>query len=177
MVKINLLPIKSELRQKALIEHTVLLVLCVTLVFIMSWFVHASIIHQRDALNSEITSTKVEIKKLTAEAKEIEAFKKQKQDLEKTLDIITDLNSKKSGPVEVLDQLSLIMPEKLWITNLKNSGNGLVLDGLALDNTIIATFMKKLQASDYFYDVALDFAQQTGTNHKFIIKCKIKIPV
>ncbi len=174
MVKINLLPIKSELRQKALIEHIVLLVLCITLVFILSWFVQSSITNQKHMLQQEITQTKLEIKKLTAEAGEIEKFKKQKQELERKLEIINDLNTKKSGPVEVLDQLSLIIPEKAWITSVKNSGNSLSLNGIAVDNPTIAMFMKKLQASRYFDNVELVLAQKKGDYHNFTITCKIK---
>lgn len=176
MVKINLLPIKSELRRKALVEHIVLLVLCITLVFILSWFVQASVTHQREILQREVTQTKLEIKKLTAEAGEIEKFKKQKQELERKLDIIKNLNTKKSGPVEVLDQLSLIIPEKAWVTSLNNTGNSLSLEGVAVDNPTIATFMKKLQASQYFNDVVLVLAQKQGDYHKFTITCKIKLP-
>jgi type IV pilus assembly protein PilN len=175
MVKINLLPIKSELRRKALIEHIVLLVLCVTLVFILSWFVQASITNQKDSLQQEIAQTKLEIKKLTAEAGEIEKFKKQKQELERKLGIIKDLNTKKSGPVEVLDQLSLIIPEKAWITSVKNTGSSLSLDGVAVDNPTIATFMKKLQASRYFDNVVLVLAQKKGDFHSFTITCTIKL--
>lgn len=175
MVKINLLPIKSELRRKALIEHIVLLVLCVTLVFILSWFVQASITNQKDSLRQEIAQTKLEIKKLTAEAGEIEKFKKQKQELERKLGIIKDLNTKKSGPVEVLDQLSLIIPEKAWITSVKNTGSSLSLDGVAVDNPTIATFMKKLQASRYFDNVVLVLAQKKGDFHSFTITCTIKL--
>ncbi len=176
MVKINLLPIKSELRKKALVEHVTLLTLCIVLVFILSWFVQTSVNHQKEMLQQEVTATKLEIKKLTAEAGEIEKFKQQKQELERKLDIITDLNAKKTGPVEVLDQLSLLIPEKAWITSLKNSGNTLVLDGSAVDNPTIATFMKNLQASPYFQGVDLEVTQQQGINHKFTIKCKIKLP-
>ncbi|MFY9399462.1 MAG: PilN domain-containing protein [Desulfomonilia bacterium] len=176
MVKINLLPIKSELRKKALIEHVALLSLCIVLVFILSWFVQASVNNQKEALQQEVTSTKLEIKRLTAEASEIEKFKQQKQELDRKLEIITNLNSKKSGPVEVLDQLSLLMPEKAWITSMKNTGNDLVLDGAAVDNPTVASFMKNLQASPYFQDVNLEVIQQQGSNHRFTIKCKIKLP-
>lgn len=176
MVKINLLPIKSELRKKALVEHVTLLALCIILVFILSWFVQTSINHQKEMLQQEVTATKLEIKKLTAEAGEIEKFKQQKQELERKLDIITELNAKKTGPVEVLDQLSLLIPEKAWITSLKNTGNTLVLDGAAVDNPTIATFMKNLQTSPYFQEVDLELTQQQGINHKFTIKCKIKLP-
>jgi type IV pilus assembly protein PilN len=176
MVKINLLPIKSELRKKALIEHVTLLSLCIVLVFILSWSVQASVNHQKETLQKEVTSTKLEIKKLTAEAGEIEKFKQQKQELERKLEIITNLNAKKSGPVEVLDQLSLLIPEKAWITSMKNNGGNLVLDGVAVDNPTIASFMKNLQASPYFQDVNLEVTQQQGSNHRFTIKCKIKLP-
>jgi type IV pilus assembly protein PilN len=176
MVKINLLPIKSELRRKALIEHIVLLVLCITLVFILSWFVQTSVTHQKEMLQKEVAQTKLEIKKLTAEAGEIEKFKKQKQELERKLDIIKSLNTKKSGPVEILDQLSLIIPEKAWVISLKNTGSSLSLEGVAVDNPTIATFMKKLQASQHFNDVVLVLAQKQGDYHKFTITCKIKLP-
>src|SRR5208337_9056 len=105
MVKINLLPIRLELRKKALVEHVVLLALCIFLLLIFEWFVQATITAQRESLVREVAATKLEIKKLTAEAGEIENFKQQKQELEKKLDVIQDLNAKKTGPVEILDEL------------------------------------------------------------------------
>jgi type IV pilus assembly protein PilN len=176
MVKINLLPIRSELRKKALIEHLALLGLCVVLIFILSWFVQTSVTNKRDLLQQEMTNTKLEIARLTVEAGEIEKFKQQKKELERKLDIIKDLNAKKTGPVAVLDQLSLIIPEKAWITSLNNSGNSITLDGVAIDNPTIATFMKSLQASPYFQGVELVLTQKEVTNTKFTIKCQIKLP-
>jgi type IV pilus assembly protein PilN len=176
MVKVNLLPIRSELRKKALVEHVVLLALCIVLVFIFEWFVQTAITQQRDSLQNEVATTKLEIKKLTAEAGEIEKFKAQKQELERKLNVIEDLNAKKTGPVQILDELSLIIPEKAWLTSLDNKGDNLVLEGQALDNTTIATFMKRLQASTHFDNVALILSQQEGGRHKFSIICKIKMP-
>lgn len=83
MVKINLLPIRLELRKKALVEHIVLIGLCVVLTLIFEWFVQTTIVSQRESLIREVAATKVEIKKLTVEAGEIEKFKQQKQELEK----------------------------------------------------------------------------------------------
>jgi type IV pilus assembly protein PilN len=175
MVKINLLPIRLELRKKALVEHIVLIGLCVVLTLIFEWFIQASIITQRESLIREVAATKVEIKKLTAEAGEIEKFKQQKQELEKKLDVIQDLNAKKTGPVEVLDELSTIIPDKAWLTSLSNIGDSMVLEGQAVDNTTIATFMKQLQASKHFDNVTLVLSQQEGGKQKFSITCKIKL--
>jgi type IV pilus assembly protein PilN len=175
MVKINLLPIRLELRKKALVEHVALLALCIFLLLIFEWFVQAAITAQKESLVREVAATKLEIKKLTAEAGEIENFKQQKQELEKKLDVIQDLNAKKTGPVEILDELSLIIPDKAWITSLSNKGDSMVLEGQALDNTTIATFMKQLQSSKHFDNVTLVLSQQEGGRQKFSITCKIKL--
>ncbi len=175
MVNINLLPIKAELRRKALIEHSTFLVLCILLVVIGLGFYQGSVKRQKEMLQREITQTKLEITKLTAIAGEIEEFKKRKQELDKKLEIIRSLNTKKTGQVEMLDQLSLIIPEKAWIKTLNNSGANLVLEGHAVDNPTIATFMKQLQLSPYFTNVDLVLAQQEGSNHKFTIKCSVNL--
>lgn len=177
MVKVNLLPIRSELRKKALVEHVLLLALCIFLVIIGEWFVQTAINQQKEALENEMASTKVEIKKLTAEAGEIEKFKTQKQELERKLKVIEDLNAKKTGPVQILDELSLIIPEKMWLNSVDNKGDNLVLGGYAVDNTTIAAFLKRLQASSHFDNVALVMSQQEQGKHKFTIMCKIKMPV
>jgi len=158
MVNINLLPIKAELRRKALIEHSTFLVLCILLVVIGLGFYQGSVKRQKEMLQGEI-----------------EEFKKRKQELDKKLEIIRSLNTKKTGQVEMLDQLSLIIPEKAWIKTLNNSGANLVLEGHAVDNPTIATFMKQLQLSPYFTNVDLVLAQQEGSNHKFTIKCSVNL--
>ncbi|MCD6571603.1 MAG: PilN domain-containing protein [Deltaproteobacteria bacterium] len=176
MVKINLLPIKGELKRKALIEHGVFLILVIILVVIGISLFHGSMNKQREALQQEIISTKADIVKITAIAGEIETFKKRKQELERKLDVIRSLRAKKGGPVEILDQISMLIPEKAWLISLSNSGDSLALNGVAVDNPTIALFMKKLQMSSYFKDVVLVFTQQEGPNHKFVINCKVKLP-
>ena len=120
-------------------------------------------------------NTKVEIKRLTAEAGEIEKFKQQKQELERKLDVIRELNAQKTGPVEMLDELSLIIPEKAWLSSITNKGATIVLEGSAVDNTTIATFMKQLQASKHFDNVTLVLSKQESGAQKFSIPCKIKL--
>lgn len=176
MVNINLLPIKAELRRTALIQH-VAVVSGVLLVLLFSFFVTSKTAESRkDALQKEIVDTKVEIKKLTIKASEIEDFKKRKQELERKLDIIKDLNTKKAGSVQILDEISLIIPDKVWVKSLTVSSNKVVLGGSAVDNTVIAEFMKKLQSSDHFSDVELILVEQDGVNQRYTIQCKLKMP-
>jgi Tfp pilus assembly protein PilN len=71
--------------------------------------------------------------------------------------------------------LSTIIPDKAWLTSLSNNGDSMVLEGQAVDNTTIATFMKQLQASKHFDNVTLVLSQQEGGKQKFSITCKIKL--
>jgi len=176
MVNINLLPIKSELRKRTLIEHGAVAGLCLALLLIVIISVQTSMQARRDDLNQQIADAKVEITRLTKEAQQIEEFKKKKEDLERKLDIIANLNTQKSGPVEILDQLSLMVPEKAWFSSINNTGTSLVIEGIAVDNPTIAHFMKRLQSSQYFSEVELVLSQQEGGNQKFVIKCKISLP-
>jgi len=64
MVKVNLLPIRVELRKKALVEHLILLMLCIALALIGAYFVQHAITQQREALKQEVADTKVEIRDL-----------------------------------------------------------------------------------------------------------------
>jgi len=50
------------------------------------------------------------------------------------------------------------------------------MEGLAVDNTVIADFMKKLQGSQQFDEVELILTEQEGANVKFVVQCKVKIP-
>ena len=176
MVTINLLPIKAELRRKALISQLAILGISIVALVVVLGAFHETLKIRRDNLQQEITDTRIEIQRLTVQAGEIEVFKKRKQELERKLDIIKDLNAKKAGPVQMLDELSILVPEKIWITSLSNTGGKLVMEGQGVDNTVIADFMKKLQGSQQFDDVELILTQQEGANVKFVIQCKVKLP-
>ena len=176
MVTINLLPIKAELRRKALISQLAILGISIIALVVVLGAFHETLKIRRDNLQQDITDTRIEIQKLTVQAGEIEVFKKHKQELERKLDIIKDLNNKKAGTVQMLDELSMLIPEKVWIRSLNNTGGKLVLEGLAVDNTVIAEFMKKLQASQQFDEVELILTEQDGANVKFVVQCKVQLP-
>jgi Tfp pilus assembly protein PilN len=74
-----------------------------------------------------------------------------------------------------MDELSTIIPDKAWLTSLSNKGDSMVIEGQAVDNTTIATFMKQLQASKHFDNVTLVLSQQEGGKQKFSITCTIKL--
>ncbi len=174
MVTINLLPVKAELRLNAIIQHVIVFAVCVGVIVIGLGILQGTMKREKTSIENDIQTTQAQIADLKVKAEEIEKVKKRRVELEKKLQVINDLSIQKTGPVEVLDELSMLIPEKAWISSYTNTGDKVVLDGTAVDNTIIAEFMKRLQGSKHYTDVELVLSEQAGLNHKFVIQCKIK---
>lgn len=174
MVTINLLPVKAELRLNAIIQHVIVFAVCVGVIVVGLGILQGTMKREKTSIESDIQTTQVQITELKVKAEEIEKVKKRRVELEKKLQVINDLSIQKTGPVEVLDELSMLIPEKAWISSFTNTGEKVVLDGTAVDNTIIAEFMKRLQGSKHYTDVELVLSEQEGLNHKFVIQCKIQ---
>jgi type IV pilus assembly protein PilN len=69
--------------------------------------------------------------------------------------IIDDLKQKKSGPVLVMASLASATPTTLWLTDLRESGGVLTMNGLAIDHKTVADFITGLEASKHFKGVEL----------------------
>lgn len=180
MIRINLLPVRAEkkresLRQQAILAVVILLVLGAGIVT-----VHLTLTGQIDDLEQRIASRRAEISRLKAIIGEVQEFKKKKRALEEKIQIIAKLEERQRGPSRVLHELATIIPEKVWIEKLKDSGGALSLEGIAIDNQTIARFMTSMEASPLFQGVRLEVTRQVnrgGVNLKsFAIRAGVVYP-
>lgn len=136
-------------------------------------------------INSELSDKdsqsgllEAQLTKLKIVTKEVRDLSAKKNSLAEKIAVMAALKKKKAGPVRVLDDLNISIPEKSWITDIKELEGGLLkISGFALDNQTIAVFMKALDASDYFSNVDLVETKQTivkGIGIKeFILQSKV----
>ncbi len=180
MIRINLLPVRAEkkretLRQQALLAVGILLILAAGIVT-----VHLTLTAQIDDLEQRIASRRAEISRLKAIIGEVQEFKKKKRALEEKIEVISKLEARQRGPSRVLHELATIIPEKIWIEKLKDSGGALSLEGIAIDNQTIARFMTSMEASPLFQGVRLEVTRQVnrgGVNLKsFAIRAGVVYP-
>lgn len=82
--------------------------------------------------------------KLETQTKQVDDLEKKRNLLKEKLTTIATLKIKKHGPVHVLDDLNNAIPEKAWITELRDKNGQLEISGVALDNQTIAQFMANL---------------------------------
>jgi type IV pilus assembly protein PilN len=177
MIRVNLLPIKAlqaevTRRREIIIGSSVLGSLAVLLI---GAYIYQS--RELSLLQNELSALRTELQALTLKVKEVGDLQNKIKDFRSKNKIIEDLNRKKSGPVLVMESLSSAVPASLWLTDFKESGGSLTMNGLATDNQTIADFMKAIAQSKYFKDVELvettQGVGQSATLKKFALKTTI----
>ena len=169
MIRINLLPVRAEKKKESLRQQAIVAVAVVVVLGAAITLVHVTLGSDIEKMQDQITRRKAEISRLQAVIGEVKEFKKKKRDLEEKIEVIAKLEQRQRGPVRVLDELARIVPEKLWIEKLKDSGGALALEGIAIDNQTIAHFMTVMEASPLFQGVRLEVTRQitrSGVNLK-----------
>jgi type IV pilus assembly protein PilN len=155
MIRINLMP-RAEARRQAARQRdkqiAVLVAAGLAAVILIAEFITRREAGQVDAIAEEHETELAELNKKHNESILLEKKRAQLQAKLATIDI---LERQRHGPVHVLDDLSSATPDKLWLTEMKESGGSLTLTGRGLDNQTIAQFMRKLSASPYFENVDL----------------------
>jgi type IV pilus assembly protein PilN len=155
MIRINLLPFKEAQRaigRRQQLSAAVLSVAVALLVMIVPYMLQG---RKLSRLQGDIDQLTVEIAKLDQQAREVRDLDKKRAELQAKLKVVDDLKQKRVGPVRILEDLSSAAPEKLWLVDFADANGSATITGLALDNQTIATFMRQLETSRYFYDVDL----------------------
>jgi type IV pilus assembly protein PilN len=180
MIRINLLPVRAAQRKEKL--RTQISVLCLSLLFvcIICGAVYVRMMSKINDKAAEVGSVEQEIVQLKKKIGEVSKYKKLQGDLKKKLDILDVLKENRDGPVHLLNELSLALPDKLWIKNYSVSGGKINIAGLCLSEKIVATFMRNLENSPYYRKVELGVTEQTTVNgvklQKFSLVCQTDKP-
>jgi type IV pilus assembly protein PilN len=174
MIRINLLPIKQlraeVTRQREIIIGSV--VLGATILLLVGAHLYQS--YYLSTLENELAGLRAELQALNAKVKEVSDLQVKIKDLRGKQKIIEDLNNKKSGPVLVMASLSQATPTSLWLTDLRESGGSITMNGLASDNETVANFLRSLTGSKHFTNIELVETVQGATPNTALKKFTIK---
>jgi len=177
MIRINLLPVKELTAEVGRRQELVVasIVLGLTVALAVTLYVFQS--YRFYDLGTEVNSLKKEIEPLNVQLKEVGDLQQRVKALEQKIKVIDDLTKKKVGPVKVLESLSLATPSRLWLTEFKEAGGNLTINGLAVDNQTVADFLKALSTFAYFNNVDLIETTQVEEQgiplKKFTIKSQL----
>jgi type IV pilus assembly protein PilN len=157
MIRINLLAseraqVKKKIAspfqvgQKLTLGCSLILVLAVLFIGWRYW----SLAQQSKQLDADIASAQQETARLHSIIQKVQEFEQRKAQLSQRVVLIEDLRKEQKGPVHMLDEISKGLPPMLWLTEVKQVGGDVVIDGNSTTQTGVSDFVSNLEASGYF---------------------------
>jgi len=156
MIRINLLAVERERTKKARVlipaAHRVTvgasLILLATVLGIGWWF--WSLRTQSISVDNEIAKGEAEMQKLRGVLGQVQKFETRKAQLQQRVTLIEQLRKGQSAPVHVLDKISKSLPDRLWLTDLKQTGADFTISGFSTSMTALSDFVANLEATRWF---------------------------
>ena len=188
MIRINLLAAERTPKKKAIAFQTgqklvvgCSLILVLALLFI-GWRFWA-LSHESTQLDLEIAAAQQETTRLHSIIQQVQQFEQRKAQLQQRVVLIEQLRKGQSGPVHMLDQISRSLPPMLWLIELKQTGDAVVIEGRSSTLTGLSDFVGNLEASGYFKrsveivsTTTESLPQPPGELIKFTIKAEFQVP-
>lgn len=160
MIRINLLSDREAIQKETTRQQVSIFVLMICLVVVILGGIQFYQYRTERDLEQRTKYVNQELEELNKKVGEVEKYKKAKKELETKLQIIERLQKDKMLVVRLLDGIGETIPEKMWLQELTLKAGKLSLEGYAVDNETIATYMRRLQGTKSFGSVELAFAER-----------------
>ena len=156
MIRINLLPFRTERKKENVRRQLSLFLLSLILVLIVLVYYNFSLSAKIGKLNKTIATTKADLNRYEEINKEIARIKNNLDILKKKMAVIDQLQSDRYAPVRLLDMMTqVLITNRMWLVSLDDQEKAVTINGIALDNKTVADFMVGLQNSGLFNGVNL----------------------
>jgi type IV pilus assembly protein PilN len=187
MIRINLLSVERERKktrlvipaaQRATIGAT--LILLSTVLGIGWWF--WSLRQHSTQLDENIAQAEVQTQQLRSVLAQVQKFEARKAQLQQRVTLIEQLRSGQSAPVHVLDEISKSLPDRLWLTDMTQTGSEFAIAGMTTSMTAVSDFIANLEATRWFkrpveiIDSQVQTDAKAGDLVKFSIKAQFQDP-
>jgi type IV pilus assembly protein PilN len=149
MIRVNLLPHREEKRKRRQQQFAVLAGIAVALGLLVAGAVWFFLDQQVDQQQRNVAYMKSEIDKLDKQIEEIRKIREETAALLAKKQVVEGLQSNRSEPVQLLDQLLRQLPEGVYLKAVKQNGAKVNIMGYAQSNARVSTLMRNLGASPY----------------------------
>ena len=149
MIRVNLLPHREEARKRRQQQFGVLAGISLVIALLVAGAVWLFLDQQVTQQQANVAYMKGEIAKLDKQIEEIRKIREETASLLAKKQVVEGLQSNRSEPVQLLDQLLRQLPEGVYLKAIKQVGPKVNLSGYAQSNARVSTLMRNLGASPY----------------------------
>jgi type IV pilus assembly protein PilN len=118
--------------------------------------------------------------KQAASVAEIKKFKEDEVLIETRIGALEKISKDRQREIRVLDLVQQLIPEKAWLTRMQINPDKVVIQGLALSDFEVSTFLESLTKSVFLMDVNLVSSSESITDgvslKRFEISCVLERP-
>src|SRR6202167_6265544 len=161
MPRINLLPWREQERKIRRREFTV--AACGAIVAAAVFVGGGKLVYSSwtDSQTEKNNLLKKEIVKLDAQIADIQDLETRKQRLVARMEIIEKLQRKRPEIVHLFDEIVKTVPEGIYLTEIKQTGNKLEIRGVAQSSTRVSTFMRNIDSSVWMDNPVLQVVESS----------------
>ena len=149
MIRVNLLPHREEKRKRRQQQFGVLAGIALVAGLLVAAAVWVFLDQQVSQQQANVAYMKGEIDKLEKQIEEIRKIREETASLLAKKQVVEGLQSNRSEPVQLLDQLLRQLPEGVYLKSVRQAGAKVNLAGYAQSNARVSTLMRNLGASPY----------------------------
>ena len=187
MIRINLLAVERERTRKRIhipAAHRVTigasLILVGTALLIGWWF--WSLRQQSAHIDQELVRAEAETRQVRSVLEQVRKFESRKALLQQRVSLIEELRKGQGAPVHILDEISKSLPERLWLSELTQTGADFNISGMTDSLSAVSDFVANLEETKWFrkpveiVDSQVQAGQKTGDLIRFQIKAQFVDP-
>lgn len=155
MIRINLLPHRA-IKRAALQRQFFVIAGMVTVLGIAIWFaVHSMLLGQIENQTARNKLLESEIVELDKQIEEIKKLREQTAQLLARKKVVESLQANRAEAVHLLDELVRQLPDGVYLSSVKQTGEKVAIMGYAQSNARVATLMRNLESSPWLEQAAL----------------------
>jgi type IV pilus assembly protein PilN len=179
MIRINLLPFRAARKKENIRKEISIYFLMLLFLVAVMGYIQTSTAGYLRALTAEEESARKELAVYQKNNRIAAQLKAKIKEIQDRLAVIRELEASKSGPLRLLTDIALAVPnDRLWLQSLVEKGGRLTINGTAMDNDTVAMFMTNLEKASSITMVDLkstqlqDFPDYNLKASGFVITCE-----
>lgn len=189
MIRVNLLPIKQARRRSAARSQLIVFALLVVAELVIFAVLFATTSTELGKREDELAGKRQVVDETKKELADVTTLEQEAEKLSAQLQTLAKLESNRTGPVRVLDELQSILsaprneedrfaqlqrnwnvewdPRRLWLEEIKEKDGQFEMTGMAGNPDDVAEFLQRLSSAKHFHNIQLDVVESSsskGTN-------------
>lgn len=155
MIRINLLAVERErakvkvlfpVAQRVTVGATIILLGTAALIGWWFWSLRA----ESARVDEELAQAEMDTRQIRSVLEQVRKFESQKAVLQQRVTLIEQLRKGQYAPVHLLDEISKSLPDRLWLSELSQTGTDFTLSGMTDSLTAVSDFVANLENTRWF---------------------------